>query len=237
MADLNLNCPSCGKTFTMSEFALGAGLKCVYCGQPVSAPPRGAATGGLRVRASAGGSDPVPLTAAAAERENLDRAAAASAAPDETMARVYKAREKPRGSGALIGWVIFLGVFLALVSLQRAIQDGAAVLDAYNWFRGLLGAVVFLLVLVMAFEDAVGHGVAALLFPPYAIYYALVRIETYWVRSLFLALFLALFSELYFIREEAAILKAQQAFNRLIEGGEQMIQRAGEAPTFERNRK
>jgi hypothetical protein len=236
MADINIACARCGTSTTISEYAAADTARCHDCGSPLALPTR-ARSSGLRIREN-GTHAPQSLTPSAAVAVAappvLSQGVGQEAESAAALAGVYREREKPKSYHALAGWSIFLALLAALVLMQYAIAQGAPFLEPYRWVRGIGAAVVYLLVLLLAFEDALGHGLASLLFPPYALYYALTRVESFWVRGLFLAMFFGLAAELYFIRDESILVIAQNAVNEIIQGGEGAIQRAGEAPTFQR---
>ncbi len=120
-----------------------------------------------------------------------------------------------------------------MVWLQMGVSRDPDMLGLYNVVRGIAGGLIYLLVIVVAFEDHVWQGLLALLVPPYCIYYALIRLDAYVLRSLFLAIVVAIVAEVKFIPEHALVSHAQDGVTSFIQTIEGMIEHAGEAPTFD----
>jgi len=158
--------------------------------------------------------------------------AESEAKPPDILEEVYKPRQAEKKIAALWGWLAFLVLGGVLVGLQFMVQEDQGAVPVYGWVRGIALAIIYLLMLLVAFEDNVWQGVLSL-FPPYGLYYGLVRLDSHMLRSLFLALVLALGMELYLIPDIAVATKVQNGINGIIATGESLIRRAGEAPAFD----
>ena len=87
-----------------------------------------------------------------------------------------------------------------------------------------------LLVIFVAVQDGTGQGLLSLFVPFYILYYAFVRLDSYWIRGLFAAVYLALGTELYFMPSEARIVTLQKTMNERIDGVSGLMKRASEPP-------
>jgi hypothetical protein len=65
---------------------------------------------------------------------------------------------------------------------------------------------------------------------PYAIYYAAVRLESYWIRGVFFGVIAALCAELHFMQSQAFVTRARQNAASFIENTSQLINKASESP-------
>jgi hypothetical protein len=90
------------------------------------------------------------------------------------------------------------------------------------------------LLLIVAFRDSTIQGLLCLFVLPYAIYYAAVRLESYWIRGIFLGLIVALCAELHFIPSQAFAMRAQQNTAVFIENTSHLITKASEGPNISR---
>jgi hypothetical protein len=165
-----------------------------------------------------------------------DNETAVQIAPEEmatTLDEVYKSRTPTKKVRAFWGWLAFLVFTAFMVWFQSTLQHDSGLLTTYNWVRGISFGLIYLLVVVVAFEDHLWQGLLVLVFPPYCLYYALIRLDTYLLRNLFLAMVVSTVAEMHFIPEHALITHAQNGVNEFIRTVEGMIQSAGDAPTFE----
>lgn len=232
MSDILVKCPDCDHEMSVSEYAEGQDVKCRVCGKLLALPkvqnttPLKVKKAGVQERLSLRGNDQRDVAPPRPpDVEDVSRAS--------SLEEVYKPREPERKGHPVLGLLTFLVLAALFLWLQTQVQQDQTMLTTYNWFRGIVGGLVYLLVLVVAFEDHLWQGLLSLIFPPYCLYYALGRLDSYVLRSAFFALVVGIGAELYFIPEHAALTLAQERVNSMISGGEQMIQRAGDAPTFQ----
>ena len=230
MADIAVTCIKCGHEHTVSEYTSPDDMQCVACGGPLEIPVL-EKTSGLKVR-QAGGAEKPFLTAPAKPTKSRLKDQGLKQSESATLEDVYKTHDRPKGVKAFGSWVAFFALTAFLIWMQMMVRDDPSMLTTYNWVRGIVGGLVYLLVIVVAFEDHLWQGLLALVFPPYCIYYALIRLDAYLLRNIFLAVVVSFVAELHFIRDDALITHAQSGMEEFIRSGESMIQRAGDAPTY-----
>jgi hypothetical protein len=230
MADINVTCAKCGHGQKVSEFVAQGAVSCTECGETLEIPTVDFRSG-LKVRAADGPDRPY-LTSAAGPARKKRRRSEELVPEGGTLEDVYRTREKPKGMKAFASWVVFFVVAAFLVWMQMLVRDNPSMLTTYNWVRGIIGGLVYLLVIVVAFEDHLWQGLLALVIPPYCLYYALIRLDAYFLRNIFLAVVVAFVAELRFIPDHALITYTQHGLENTIHSIEGMIQRAGDAPTF-----
>ena len=235
MADIVITCASCGHERKISEYASAEESKCPDCGAAVEVPSLSKETT-LSVCKT---EDLRPQALAATAEELATASDEAPPAPQteqagaSTLEEVYKVRGKVKKTRPVLGLLTFVFFAAMLLWLQMLLRADGNVLLMYNWVRGVCGGVIYILVLLVAFEDTLWQGLVGVVFPPYTIYYALVRLDSHVLRGLFLAFVVALGAELYFVPQHSFINHSQTYVNSVIRGGEGFIQRAGEAPTFD----
>lgn len=230
MADITIKCSRCGIEKQVSEYASPESLKCDQDDCPMEIPVTDK-TSPLRLR---------PLETLAPQ--SLKEAGTAPPLPPEKsgvagssmLVDAYAKRGKEKSSHRILAGLVFLVVLGTLLAFQMAVRDDPSLMTAYNWVRSIVGGLIYLVVIIRAFEDHLWQGVLCLVFLPYSIYYVLFRLDSYYLRNTFVALLIALGAELYFLPDAAAVSYFQQLINDIIGALEGAIQRAGDAPTFER---
>lgn len=225
MADIILTCTSCGHDQAVSEYADRSQVRCVKCDSSLEVPDvdrRGRLSvrksrEGLLVKKVPGGGD----TSALEEFGS------------NPLADVYKSEKEKKSGNIFLAWLAFLVLGGGLIYMQTLVQHDPSMLGIYNWVRGISAGLIYLLVIVVAFEDHLWQGLLALIFLPYCLYYALIRLDARILRNLFLAVVVAFIAELKFIPEHAVITHAQTGTTAFINSVEGLIHSAGDAPTFD----
>ena len=225
MADVNIICPSCGRSCTVSEFASAETLACPVCARRLELPdadrsPR------LKVRK---GVDVNPSTTASSISV-FEAAQTSSDLPSSTINEVHKVRGKVKGPAKWLGWLVFLLLGSLLIGAQYYLQQDMSYLTIYQRSSWCIYGIIFFIVLLFAAEDSYLQCILCLLVPCYVIYYAFSRMESNLLRGAFLAVAASLGAEIYFLHDQALIMILQRQANALIESVGKLIQRAGESP-------
>lgn len=227
MADIQLKCPECSRVFVVSEYISGATASCPQCGVAVAKPTL--TTAQQERKMSIKEVAPLPAMPAAVARPG-DRHADT---PSSRMSGKTRGPKFTAGLAHALGWVCGLLVFGVMVYLQKRVQgdrEGWWVL--YKWTRVSLWALVFLPVLYKAFRESSFSGWMGLVFPPYLAYFALERVDSFWMRSAALALLLSLGTERYLIPVDSLVSAAQAFLDVVVNKTRGLIKDAGEAPVF-----
>ena len=206
MADIKIVCEGCGTENTFSEYSKPESRLCSNC----SAPLLNSAASGrkkLRIRdMSSEESKNTTLRGTPLHPEQEEHEEQAKSSGGKKRRR----RRTRAPSSLLLGFILFLLVGGLLVGAQYCIESGTKVADIdipgiYSWLRILFIAVAAILVVIDAFRDGQFTGFLALLFPPYLIFYALAKMDSFWRQGLFIAVMVALGMELHFMKEDAII--------------------------------
>lgn len=172
MPDVNITCPSCGKTITVSEFVDLSKLVCRSCGGLFTAP------------------EPEP----AEEEETVGQAAAQHAPPPEAakpepavvVAKVVpRPRKRFRWTYQIKCWAVFTAVGLAALVIRYCGVLGKDSLDALIAYGPLAVLGMHFYVTFRAFHDSILAGVLCLLVPFYSMYYVFWTLEDYMFRAVF----------------------------------------------------
>lgn len=210
MADITLICAACGKNFKVSEYAEES-VTCPQCGQPVGrnvasaeAPPR------LHLASMAGRASLV----SPGITPDLPPAVPFAAPVSPSRSRLETRRHYGERRLWLLysfAWVLFFVMLGALLTWQWLALSDAYLMKLYLDSRWILAALAWLVVLLPAFGDTYLQGLLCLLIPPYAVYYALNRLDHFYLRAIFFAVALNLAAEYYFLPGETlfSILQAQ----------------------------
>ncbi len=228
MADINITCPSCGKSCTVSEFVAAETLACPACSGRLQLPN---ADHGPRLKVRKMTSDEGSTLTSEHAISPLISEARISDQPLSTIGNAHKVRGTIKGPARFLSFLLFLVLAGLFVGAQYFIQQqGAQYLVLYQRISWGVYALLYFLVLLVAAEDSYLQAILCFLLPFYVVYYAFTRMESLLLRGAFMAVIVSLGAEIYFLKNAALLMLAQEQMNQLIEGGSNLIQRAGEAP-------
>ena len=214
MADVPVQCAQCGQTLTLSEYSLDAGVVCPTCKTPL---PAAVSANGAALKLKT----PVVSSTSILERE-------ANVLPGTRGKAVEIRRQRrPRPMLGLLLFVVAAGVMLGW---QWLASRNGAMIESYGWARyGLLG-MVWVLVMLEAFQDSNGQGLACLLIPFYVLFYAASRVNSYWRQALFFAAVVTVMAEPYQLPKASLILQSQTAFAGFVQQVERELSGMGTDP-------
>ncbi|MFH0954440.1 MAG: hypothetical protein V1873_08945 [Verrucomicrobiota bacterium] len=231
MADIVVKCSKCGKESRVSEYAGSGSVPCPACKAPLQMPA--AEKGSLRLHMRKGKHDvPADLNADGIKRKKIPKGAEPPTADQvqAVLSNVHKSRQrvqKPHGILAVLSFLLVGGV---LVGFQYYAKIHPQLMQYYLWTRGGLVGLVWLLVVLFAFQDSTFQGLLVVFAPLYIVYYVFVRLDSYLLQGAASAAFVALGTELYFIPPHSVMVHAQAGLNHFIEAVAGLVVRAGEPP-------
>jgi len=180
MADIQVECPGCGKPVTVSEFVDLNQLTCRSCG----APFRGA-TGEEIPEVAESETQESPVVSHPPPPEDT--------VPNTVIARVQRGRPtRFRMTHSMMSWILL--AVLGLIALYIRF-GGWLNTDHIAWIESygpIILLAIHVYVVFKAFRDSVFQGVLCLLVPFYSIYYALVLCYDYTARALIVGALLGL---------------------------------------------
>jgi hypothetical protein len=100
--------------------------------------------------------------------------------------------------------------------------------------RLILFLAIHLVVILVAFDDGLLQGFLCLLVPFYIVYYAFTRLESLPLRGAFLAVYVWLLAELYFLPRHSFIQMVQTAFTTQASNVSGLIQGLSKEPEMTR---
>jgi hypothetical protein len=208
VADITIRCIGCGKENKVSEYASAETLVCVACHHGLELPEPENKAAKLKMRKLESPQAEM-LTGEVRSDVQEDKVRVESAVASAAILKdVHKAREKVKRPHVFWSYLTFLVTCGTLVGLQYMLKQRPDLMETYEWARIGFSAIGSVLLLVVAFEDSTFQGLLCLL-PPYAVYYAAVRLETYWIQGIFMGVIVALCCELHFMPRQAVITRAQ----------------------------
>ena len=217
MADIEVRCSSCGKTATVSEFALRQALNCPACGEKLS--QTSAASPQKAKRSPRIRTEPAKL----AEAEPADGAEEEHAQPEWRFnTQIQDMRSQPDSkrkiNPALLPWLLFSLLAVAMYFLQH---HAIPALE-YEDYRATASPIIYMgfhiLITLRAFKDSVFHGVLCFLLPPYTLYYLFLASDDFYLRAVFGATLFVIGKDTAFFFQEAWI-SFYNAANHFIQGG------------------
>lgn len=231
MADITVKCSSCGTENRVSEYAAAETLVCRSCKRALSNFHTEDRKMRLQVRKIERDDKQTNLTGEKEEEEQEVAIRKASAErTSSVLGEVHKARTKTSNPHAIVSWLAFLAVGALLVGLQYLSLEDPKLLQPYYTLRWVALGLFSFLVILIAFQDSTFQGVLCLLLPLYIVYYAVVRVESYFVRGAFMAVCVALGTEMHFMPKQAVVTRTQIEINKFINSVGKQVQRASEAP-------
>ncbi len=224
MSDVEFVCSQCGDKILLSEFAEKI-PKCARCGNPdlkraggrPSLSPVNIARGGPRrdlkgdVIETRAAADPMPVRGV----ENF-RKQAASRVGKEGL------------PSAILGWIVFLVFAVPFGLLLFGARTSPQWMDIHRQARWGGVAVPFLIVVIEGFRESSWRGLLCF-FPPYLLWHALTRVESYWRQSLVMGALALLMSEYFLLKDVSMVAEIGASVSRGIESVSGLIRRAGEA--------
>lgn len=205
MADIQLICPACGHTHTVSEYVEERSIACSACGQAIALPERKSVKAGLELkRRETTIPDEKIIRAEEPESEAGAPAlpAAAERIPSGTardMRRVKVSKLKALLSGLM--FIVLAGV-LVYIRFQAGLP-GIPV-EKLKLYGMLAIAVFYLLAIVLALRDNMFDGLLSIIVPMYPFYYLFFLCSNIFVRAVVGALLVAFgYDLLLFIQDKA----------------------------------
>lgn len=231
MADIQVKCRKCRRETKVSEYAVSGEVKCPGCGTPLEFTSQSTQTARLRLKREDTATNGRPAGAGLKPSTAAEATAERTAPKLDVLQDVHKARQKVKRPLAIWNWLAFLALAGALIGAEYFVTViNRSFMPYYLMGRWGIWGFVALLVLIVAFEDGTAQGLLCLFVPLYIVYYALVRLEYYWLRGLFLAVLVGIGMELYYLPNQSAVVLVQNKVNEFVLGVGKQIERAGESP-------
>lgn len=228
MADIKTVCGECGVENTFSEYSKPESRICRQCGASLASENK-VERKKLQLRKMEEGEDGKATLRGAADSKKTKL----PEQPDSDTGPKKKDPARTRSNkpaSFLLGIFTFIVVAAGLVGLQYAAQDDPKLMEIYRYVRLGALALAYLVVVVNAFIDGQISGFLALLLPPYTIYYALGKLDSFWSQGLFFAVVIMLAAEMYFMRGDALITHCNNYLQQQIDNVSQQLDKAGNAP-------
>jgi hypothetical protein len=218
MPDITIVCKECGREHKISEYAKIEKMNCAGCSQPLEMPRKAAAQAGISVRQ---GPPKVP--------DKMPDAPKVVVESDTVSTSKVHDKEVELSKPPLWQAVVCFGAVAGIMGyFLMHWQQYQGYLQYYLWARNILALGTIVLILVIAYHDAIGHGAVCLVFPPYMLWYAWTRLESYALRGLFFGIIAVLAAEVYYMPEYSVGLKIQEIAGNLVTTVDGLIERAAE---------
>jgi|GEM_PF-2669788 len=222
MADITITCPRCKAHSQVSEYAASP-VPCPSCGQPVFKPEHRRSEN-LKIKPEPVGG---PLPSNADETSRPVRSA--DWRERQTARRARPARQ--RRLDIFVAGLVFVITAGVLIGWQYRGRSDPKLLELYYSVRWLAIGAIWLAVLIAAFADSRLQGFLCLGIPPYQLFFALNRLDSSVLRSLFFAALLALLAEYCFIPPDRTLLGlVQQEIVVWLQAGHNWIHSLGREP-------
>lgn len=217
MPDITIVCRECGREHKISEYAKIEKLNCAGCNAPLEMPGRKAPERSITV---AQPKPKVPEKMPDAPKVVQSDTVATSSVHD-----IEVEITRPPWWQAVLCFAAVAGI-LGYYLMHWQQYEGY--LQYYIWARNILGLGTTILIMVIAYHDAIGHGAVCLVFPPYMLWYAWTRLESYALRGLFFGVVAVLFAEIYYMPEYAVAIHLQEFLGGVVSTVDGLIERAAD---------
>ncbi|MCX7010093.1 MAG: hypothetical protein NTY53_23120 [Kiritimatiellaeota bacterium] len=225
MADIILVCPMCAKHVAVSEY-VESGVSCPQCGRLLDRNTPVASSGTKPKLASMVGrgsliSDQIkPEEYVASELSQVR-------APQVRHAHGLVHAEFMERLHYLLSWLVFLVLLGLLLYWQWKGQSDPQLLGYYKIARWVLAGGAWLAILIVAFQENWVQGTLNLLVPAYSVYYALNKLDYFYLRAVYFAILLMLAAEFYFLPDQTVFHLAQQALSHWTDSVRDLIRNTG----------
>lgn len=224
MADITLICPACAKHVTVSEYVETA-VPCPQCGQMLDRNTPLANSAKPKLASMSGRSS---LISAQIKPEALGTpSATAVQTPSAHRKQGHDRHELRQWFHYIFSWLLFLSLLGGLILWQWKGQTDPQLLGYYKLARWLLAAGAWLAVLIPAFQENWLQGTLNLLVPAYSVYYALNKLDQFYLRAIYFAILFMLAAEFYFMPNQTVFHIAQDAIGHWTEGVRNLIRNTG----------
>jgi hypothetical protein len=223
MPDITIVCRECGREHKVSEYAKVESLKCAGCKAPLQlpqkeAPPRGISVAQPKPKAPETMPD-APKAVQAVHKAQGDTVATSSVHDKEVELT------KPPWWHAVVCFALVAGLGGYFLTHVNQYQN---YLQYYVWARNILFLGTILLVLVIAYHDSMWFTAVSIVFPPYMLWYAWTRLESFALKGLFFGIIAVLVAEVYYLRDYAIATHVQQFLGEVVVTVDDLIERAAE---------
>ena len=196
MADVDIQCLSCGNQITVSDVVDISKLKCRACGgeflrtngQPASVS---AAEDKRRTLMRKSGGAPAVSVAAAAPQQSqaespqaeINRLAWDKLNNPEGQAEVQRQSNKMYSALTWKAWVAFFITAVVAGGLRYSGLIPSTILEQAAIYEAIAMLVFYVIIVLKAFQDSVFQGILCLLLPPYAFYYLFSASDDFYLRA------------------------------------------------------
>ncbi len=220
MPDVIIDCPECGREYKVSEYATVDGMTCLTCGAGLSMPEFERTTDGLKLKKQETLSK-TPRMMPATPQPGVPMAATMvpSSEPGDhpvPMGSIHEEveiKELPKWMSIVVA-VLLIGLF---VGFQYKADDFDQFLSVYIWARSIFAAAAFILVVLIAYQDALAPGTMCLFIPPYTLFYTASSVESSLLRGLYFGMVVVLLTEIFFLPDESIVLAGGVMFGNMVE--------------------
>jgi len=224
MADITLVCPACAKHITISEY-VEAAIPCPQCGRLLDRNTPLASGQRPKLASMSGRSSLISSTVRAEEPAVPSMTAAPT--PSEHRKRGRDQHERRQWVHYILSWLLFLGLLGGLLCWQWKGQTDPQLLGYYKLARWIIAAGAWMAVLIPAFQENWLQGTLNLLIPAYSVYYALNKLDQFYLRAIYFAVLFMLAAEFYFMPNQTVFHMAQDAIGQWTEGVRNLIRNTG----------
>ncbi|MDI6775167.1 MAG: hypothetical protein QME60_07220 [Verrucomicrobiota bacterium] len=183
MADIEIKCPVCEVTITVSEFADPDSLYCRSCGGKVQKP---AATPAAKKKKPVVHKPDIHYEQSVPNKES-ERGQTSEWLFHERVRKKQQA-EKPRKifvGPAVRSWAIFTALAAIMFTARYRNVLSHRHLDYLVTYGPIAIAAFHIMAALKAFKDSVFHGVLCVIFPPYSLYYVFLISDDFYMRAVY----------------------------------------------------
>ncbi len=195
MADVDIQCLSCGNQITVSDVVNVEKLKCHACGgdflrSNAPAPAAGPTQEEKRRSLMRKSAESIPTAAAPQQGKaqqpaepEVNRLAWDKLNNPEAQAEVQKQSQKMYSALTWKAWVCFIVTAAIAGTLRYSGLVPAGILEKAVFYEAILVAAFHVIIVLKAFQDSVFQGILCILLPPYAIYYLFSASDDFYLRA------------------------------------------------------
>lgn len=225
MADVILVCPTCAKHVTVSEY-VETSVPCPQCGRLLDRNTPLAHSGTKPKLASMDGRGSL-ISDKIKPEEYVAPEFTQPYAPKERHERGRVHSEFMEWLHYIFSWLLFLALTGLFLCWQWKGQSDPQLMVYYKGARWALAGGAWLAILIVAFQENWLQGTLNLLIPPYSVYFALNRVDYFYLRAFYFSVLFMLLAEFYFLPTQTLFHTTQDALGSWTEDIRNLIRNTG----------
>ena len=139
------------------------------------------------------------------ENKNTEEETAPEESDVDAVGSVEQETPKKGITHHMISWAVFILLGSAMAYLRYGGKTSEATLEQIKTFAPFVVLLIYVIIVLQAFKDAVSQGIITFLLPPYAFYYLFLVSDNFYMRAVVGAILIAMGEDAVMTYKDVAI--------------------------------